>query len=440
MLFEEEISRITRAQFGIEPSMFADIETIYRADDPIMFDQMRSGFEAGLSAHSDPDGVLRKCFVGPDFAVFLLAAYPNDELQSIRPESRLYYPVCTYDEIRRIESPASAADILLKLRADEIAENVRLHRVFLRRRERTGSSWALSTHFSNGAFESYVSNLPDEKRQICESVAAGTAFLLQPNGICISTPWGTVVVVSESLEHYLYYMNFFLMTLDSKITSEEDASQALYIAIRTMMRTETPDFDLDPRGMAPEPLNERILSVVGAQIAFIVGHEYAHIIGGHIKNIRMAVPEMASMKSKDRPKIYSPAQEQEFAADLGSMLNPEWSKEQLFPYVAAAHWFFYGLDLLEEVTEYLEPNRRPGQHPSARDRLRHLRAELVGRELFDEEKCGDDAALAHTFVRLDGVKQSLRNILPKATDRLKVYGSQYLPSHRPGRLLDRIHY
>ncbi len=440
MRFQKEIERITREQFGVGPDAVADNEIIYRVDNPAAFDRMKSDFDVGLSTHPDAKSVLRRSFVGPKFAVFLLAAYPADEISRIRPESRRYYPICTIEEIRRIESPSSAADVLLKMRADEIASSTRLHRVFLRRRELNTSSWALSKHFSNVAFESYVTNLPDEQRRICEQVSAGTAFLLEPNGICISSPWGPVVVISESLENYLYYMNVYLMTLDSKAMSEEDASQALYISLRTMMMTETPDFDLDPRGLAPEPIHAKAHSVTKLQMDFIIGHEYAHILGGHINSIRMAALEVLPLPTRDQPKIYSHVQEQEFAADLGSLLNPGWSKRQLIPYVYAAHLFFYGLDLLEEVTDYLRPNSPQGQHPPARDRLVRLRTELASRGLFDEEHSGDNEEMSTTFLRLDFIRKSLRDILPKADDQMKVYGSMYLHSRRLLPLFDRIDY
>ena len=404
------------------------------------FDRMRANFLEGLSQHPDPSSVNRRCFVGPDFAVFLLHSYPAEDVQGIRQELHKYYPICSLEEIRRIEQPATASDILLKIRADEIASSTRLHRVFLRRRALNKSSWQLSTHFSTAPFESYVFNLPDEERRICEQVAAGTAFLLQPNGLCVATPWGPVVVISETLEHYLYYMNVFLLSQHADNKIDGDASQALYIAMRIMSGAEAPDFDLDPRGTAAEPLNSKARSLVQSQIDFIVGHEYAHILGGHVRTIRRAAPGVLPLPGELEPNVYSPLEEQEFAADLGSLLYPQWSKRQLIPYVGAAHWFFYGLDLLEEMNHYLNPKRPRGQHPSARERLFRLRTELMNRELFDHETYGDGSALATTIKRLDQMRARIREILPQAGDQLQAYGSHYLAPERPSGLFDRIHY
>jgi hypothetical protein len=440
MPFEEEIAHITREHFGIRPGISADTETIFRADNPTEFDRMKADFDAGLLKHRDPPSVMRRCFVGPKFAVFLLCAYPVEEIQNIPPQLRRYYPVCTTEEIRRLDSPKSAEDVLLRLRADEIVNNIRLFRVFLKRREVSGQSWSLSSHFSNGQFESYLLNLPEEKQRICAPVAAGTAFLLHPNGVCVSTPWGPVIVVSESLENYLYYMNVFLLTLDSEETEQQESTQALFIAIRTMILTETPDFDLDPRGLAPEPVNERARSLARTQMDFVVGHEYAHILCGHVRGIRLTAPSVFPLPPPKQPRIFSPAQKQEFAADLGSLLNPGWGKQQIVPYVYAVHFFFYGLDLLEEVTEYLHPKRQAGPHPAARDRLLNLRAGLVRHGLFDEKQYGDASAMKTTFRRIVKLRRTLRGMLPKIDDRIRMYGSMYLSSNTSAPRLDRIHY
>jgi hypothetical protein len=173
---------------------------------------------------------------------------------------------------------------------------------------------------------------------------------------------------------------------------------------------------------------------------FVVGHEYAHILCGHVRGIRLTAPSVFPLPPPKQPRIFSPAQKQEFAADLGSLLNPGWGKQQIVPYVYAVHFFFYGLDLLEEVTEYLHPKRQAGPHPAARDRLLNLRAGLVRHGLFDEKQYGDASAMKTTFRRIVKLRRTLRGMLPKIDDRIRMYGSMYLSSNTSAPRLDRIHY
>lgn len=444
--FDREIARIVRNQFGVGPSMAVDHEVIYRNSDSAAYDRMKAEFDTGLAKRRDRAKVLRRSYVGKHFAVFLLAAYPLKDLDGIKPEFVKYYPICTREELDRLANPRSAADYLLKVRADAIADDVRLHRVFLRRRELKGGAWSLSSHFSFAEFDSYLSALPDSMRARCETVQAGRAFLREPNGMCIPTEWGPVIVVSESLEHYLYYMNLFLMSFElnddeGRKFSVRDAPVALYLAIKTMMMTESPDFDLDPRGFASEPLHSKARAVARMQVDFVIGHEYAHILGGHLADTRISVTsDFTSNGTPAIEKIYSPEQQQELDADVGALINPEMNDMERDSMVIAAHWFFYGLDLLEEVANFLEPNRVSRQHPPSRERLIHLRSELAKRGLLDPQKFGSSDEMIATVQRLDKYRNSLRESFPSRVGLLKGYGSTYLPSRKGRKLLDHIDY
>lgn len=439
----DEINRVIREVFELDPvDMVIGTEVLYRSNGPEMYDQIRAEFEASLQGRIDETTIRKRTFFGPDFAVFLETAYPRSEVAGLSEHSTFYYPICTREEIASIERPTNAAHHLLKIRAEEIAESTRLNRVFLRRREKVGAAWSLTSHFDTHSFEEYLFSLPDALRAQCERVEAGFAFLLDPNAACIRSPHGDIIVVSETLGEYLFFMNLFLMTQGQSIPPE-DTSAALYIAIRTMMSTESPDFDLDPRGDPPEPLNSHCRAMVREQLQFVIGHEYAHHTLGHMgaRQQVTSAHEVFPGKLGSSEQVYSRSQQQEFEADRAALLDPDLSDGQLSIRLGAVSYFFFGLELWQTVRDFIAPPVRPSTHPPARDRLERLRDAVLGARTIDPERVGDDEMIRSNFDHLDRIKDSLRNrVLPLKIEAIERYGSTYLPSYRRKVLHDRIDY
>ncbi|SDI78634.1 hypothetical protein [Variovorax sp. OV700] len=438
----EKILQVIKEHFGIDQTdTVVSVEVLYRAAAPDAYDQLRSDFEIGMQDHPDAESMRRRKYFGPEFAVFFETSYPRKDIEGLTIDLALYYPICTREEILKIEHPTTAADFLLKVRADEIVDNARLTRVFLRRRERAAGRWSLTSHFDASPFEEYLWSLSDAKRLQCEQLEAGFAYLLEPNGACIRSPYGDVIVISETLKEYLFFMNLYLMTLDGESFPAEDSMCALFIAVRTMMLTETPDFDLDPRGDPPEPLKRQCLALAREQMQFVIGHEFAHHLLGHL-GVRGSAGAGHKVIPGDRGssvQIYSRRQEQEFDADLGALLNPDLSDSQLAFRLNATTWFFLGLDVWHAVKEYMAPPIHPSTHPSSRDRLLRLRNGVLSARNLDLETVGTDEVVRNNFDRLDSVKRILRNkVLPLQVEELEMYGSMYLPSYRPKILRDRI--
>jgi hypothetical protein len=442
--YSQRVARVLKRKFGLDQTTtMVDYEYIERASDPKRYDRMRGDFEAALVQHpARRKKVLRRAYVGPEFAVFVLNAYARSEIEGLRAGSISYYPVCTREEIARIEHPRGTADLLLKLRADEIANDPRLHRVFLRRRELAGSSWSLTSHFKDWAFENYLDSLPDDKRKVCEPAEAGMAFLREPNGLCLPTRWGDIIVVSEALEQYCYFMNVFMLNLDADAISKQDAHNAMYIAVKTMFMTETPDFDLDPRGTPPEKLDGPCRALAQLQLDFVIGHEYAHLLRGHLgpKSATATCRDMRYGPDAPAVTIYTPFQEQEFEADFGALFDADLSDGQRKQLMVAASWFFMGLDIYEEFVSHHPGIAEPCHHPSARARLLRLRAEMAKAELIDPDDFGTDERMKITLERLDRIKESVREEMPELIQPLLVYGSLYLPSYRGSKLFDRVDY
>jgi len=442
--YSEDVSKVLSEYFQIdEKTTVASIEILRRDSNPTEYDRLRFLFERRIRESLDGTLVRKRKYFGPQFAVFLDATFPKAEISDLRPDLVRHYPVCTLDEIRRIELPTTAADYLLTVRASEISENARLHRVFLKRRERAGNAWTLSSHFDNSPFEKYLACLPAKKRLICKEVEAGFAFLLEPNGVCVRSPFGHVIIISETLKEYLYFMNLFLMCYATEKIPKEDCVHSLFIALRTMLFTESPDFELDPRGTPPEPLDSHCKALVDEQMQFVIGHEYSHYLLGHLGQKAQLVSYVGVLPGADAldSRIYTPKQAQEFAADLGALSDPELSPQQLATRLNAANWLFLGLEVLDAAVGYISPPMHPRTHPTGRDRLLRLRQSVLDLIDLPLDQIGTDEDVDNNLDSVEGIKQKLcDDVLPFSIEQLEMYGSVYLPSYRLQVLADRVDY
>lgn len=436
-----EISAVIRSKFGLDPKNdVVNVEIIRRQTDPERYDRMRASFEAALAISPNREEVLRRSYVGDTFAVHLQSVFSRSEIEWIHPTLAVHYPVCTAEEIRRIQNPTTAADFLLILRADAIADNPRLKRVFLDRQKKSGENWSLTAHFECDDFSRYIGTLPQDKRAICRKMPVGMAFLREPNGSCMRSKHGDFIVVSESLRHYLYYMNAFL--LGQEALQVDDSLAALLIAVRTMLLTEAPDFDIDPRGDLPAEIDQFISTLVDHQIQFVIGHEYAHLLLGHLNRKMLGAPPlgMLPVDVQERFKYYTPKEDQEIAADAGALLDPQLSVQQAAERLIAATWLFLGLDIFYAVAACVDSSLcldRTHQPPI--ERIWALRQAAVGARSFDSEIMLSDEEVKQTIERINKVKEALlRDFVPNNLEAFKTNGSVYIPSFRGAILHDRI--
>lgn len=439
----DQIHRVIQTEFGLSPENdLICFEIVLRKQDPEGYDRLRAEFEKQLLSHPDSLAIRRRSYFGENFALHLQSSFARKEVAGIKPELTFHYPICTIEEIRRIEMPSSAADHLLVLRADAIADSPRLTRVFLERRSRQPDGWSLSSHFETAAFERYLNALPEEMRVECEGVPAGMAFLREPNGACIRSPHGDFIVVSEALKVFLYYMNVFLLA--QKDIPMKDCIAALMIALRVMFLTEALDFDLDPRGQLPEEVDGRITALVEDQLQFVVGHEYAHLLLGHLNadSVQQAPLGVFPTSAHISAHYYTPRQQQEFEADVGALLHANLDEEELAGRLNASTWFFLGLELLYAVSDYINPSMHaPKTHPEPIDRLLALRREVLGTRNIDVDRIYSDDEISNGIKMVHSLKEDLlKNFIPYQVDALETYGSIYLPSFRKAELYDRVNY
>ena len=219
------------------------------------------------------DGVI----VGDDRGRFHITGM-HERDDDLTPEESLFSPFCAKKEIIRLREIKSPHDYLLRFRAIAVVDSPRVSRVMSARRkkfERAGRIWSLSSYYDtlNDVGKRYVSRLSRRERKIARSVPSGFAPLAEANAVCLKSFVGEVIIVSEALRYFYYFMTICLHGARYGIDLTDRADAGL-IGLRVMIGSEAQDFDIDPRGTLPPRTEAAIRKHVNAMIEFTFGHEY----------------------------------------------------------------------------------------------------------------------------------------------------------------------
>lgn len=351
--------------------------------------------------------------------------------------------ICTADEVNRIFTPSNAFDYLLRMRAEPIVDSTRLFRVVLARMRAARTPWSLTNMFPQEDFHWYLSVLPQADRDACQVIPAGFVLSNDANGACIRSPFGDLVIVSLGLEHFLYFMNLAHLELGTEVPIHVRVA-AQRIAIRTMLKTETLDFELDPRGSVPANLHAKLTRLTRSQLRFVIGHEYAHHFLQHLgtENI-VDAPLYASLRGEPSVSFerhYNQSERDELEADVAAVQRPDLDEEERRQWVYAAMLWFTYLDIYQQVADQLlpHPSWKMRTHPAAVERLRNLFTR-VG------EPLGIPSALTEKLLeRAAFFKMALLEDVAVNTETYEFYGSIYLDepnSEWRGReLIDHMHF
>jgi len=416
-----------------------------RKGDLESFDRARDEYRKNLQNHPNRHEVAKRLYVADDVIVYVRNRHPRSTFTEIDPSNIKYYPYCSIDEIKNIERMETSDDYLLKLRADAIANTPRSIRIFLSRHRKSSENWSLSKYYANPAFSKYMERLTPEHASECKKIPAGFAFLKEPNGACIKTKLGNIIVISETLEYFLFFMNIFIFAKIWDIP-DRDRISSFVIATKTMLRTEPLDFDLDPRGTLPSAVEEQCWNMVRAQINFIIGHEYAHQILGHLGEGANGFDTFSMLGSAALPemesKYYTPRQSQELEADIGSILHAKYSDEETATNLDAATIFFIGLDIFYTVDAYINPPRNQIKtHPDPIDRLWSLRKKVHQARPGSKKYSYPEKDVTSLLKLMAAFKEHLvKKFLPVEIELLEDFQSVYLPSFRQKKLHDRFDY
>lgn len=303
-----------------------------------------------------------------------------------------FYAICSKSEIERIKDPQNGDDFILLLRADIIADNMRLYRVvkhYVDIAVRSGVEWSLEEFYKTDHFEYFKNNLPVDLKEKVDGIATGLIFTKEANGLIFKTDFGFCSVLSASLFYFIKFSFLALIDSEGRIPPEVCVA-SLRIAIRTMFEKETLDFDWDPRGIIPEDIEKVITAPYPYIMTFLAGHEYSHFLNGDLDDYH-AVQKTISTYFKDgedykKIGAYNSNQKQEFAADLGALNYPKFDDEEYNLYYYYALSWFAILAIFEAAENTMFPPFNKQSHPGAKARYNNILNNAKRPSNFEEMK------------------------------------------------------
>lgn len=365
-------------------------------------------------------------------------------MDEVEIQKHFFYPICNKSEIDRIFNVQSAADYLLKLRAETIVDHMRLFRVYRNKALRDEKNWSLEGSFNDAHYKSVLRKLPPEARSLCQNVSYGDIFSNSPNGMIFPTDYGPVTTISESLKFFLKFSHLALLDFGTNIPFHVRLN-SLRIAIRVMLKTEAMDFLMDPRGIVPNKIASAIHAPIPLQMQFIAGHEFAHFVLGHLSDSNLIEqPVFYAMSERDveyKPiKVYNSAQKNEFEADLQAILLPTYSARKRGELLHAALLWFGCLELYQSVCDVMFPQSSwtYQTHPTARERYENLLTNIPTPKGFLSQHWQEFPKLLEQMTKL------LQEDVSRNFEAYEMYGSTYLDEPntqwRGRELIDRVDY
>jgi len=347
-----------------------------------------------------------------------------------------YRIICNGKDVGDIIGLKNTEDYLLKIRADAILDNVRAIRVFQRRFNNSEDMTISKWYAKNDRENLYIENISKGNRDKLNKVPAGTAMISRANAICMAVEKGNIIVVSERLIYSLYFFNIFLYGTSLGF-NEQECFEAYLIALRTYYGYESIDFDLDPRGIFPTHVESSLQELTTLQYNFILGHEYAHHLLGHLKDSKLKDGYFFTSDNTRKTPHYKYRFKEEYDADWYALKNIKGNKNLKDDLANAAFCCFYFFYVLEQVGEYLAPqgNAQGKTHPYALDRLKNLRRRLKSSYGLNGEYLNNTKGYIDQMT-----KHFLSEILPYHTDEFELYGSHYFERFKSIILEDRVDY
>ncbi len=364
-------------------------------------------------------------------------------MNKLEIQKLFYHPICTKEEIERIFNVNNGLDYLLKLRADTIVDHTRLFRVYSNKALMGKEKWSLEGSFDKSHYRKVLKKLSEEDQKACNEIIYGDIFSNEPNGMIFTTEFGIITSLSESLRFFLEFAHLAILDFKSDIPSHV-RNNSLRIAIRTMLKTESLDFFMDPRGIIPKKIAHIINYPINLQMQFIVGHEFAHHILGHLDNKNIIEqPIFHAISSNDSDykseKVFNNSQKNEFEADIYAISSPKYSNIERARILHAALLWFVCLELYEAASDVMFPEPPwCKSHPSARERYENLLTNIPTPNGFDLSSWTDFRNVIDEFTEFVKEDVSL-NFKSYA-----LYGSVYLDKPntewRGKELIDRVDY
>lgn len=368
-----------------------------------------------------------------DVFIHIHNRFLNSEISDLSREEVFFYPFMDKKEIKQIFKIESASDYLLRLRAEQVENDMRLKRTFSKLKKRIGDKWSFTNYFESTQFRKYLKYLKQERKRFCTNIPHGTIHSNEANGMCFQTPFGNIIVLSYALRHFLFYMNVFHFGSQLGI-KEEDSFYSFLLAVRIMMGKESLDFELDTRGKLPKSIKRQIDFLTDWQMSFIIGHEYAHHYLGHLETKSILKSHTKVLAIGDKIQHYTHRHKCEFEADLHSIIESTFSPADKIEHIDGAFMFFTYLSMFDKVENYLSPRiGYSSTHPEPIDRIWKLResvTENIGLTKTQLQSIIDSSnSFMDTFIK---------DFLPYNVEKIEMTGSVYLPSYKKKILVDRL--
>ena len=365
---------------------------------------------------------------------------------NLNHERTWFMSICSDSELERIMNVQNAKDYILRLRAETIADNIRLYRVFLHERQKyeaKGWDWALEKYFTAYNYIDVLHSLDKEKEELCRQVAFGSIISNDPNGLIFDSPFGICSTYSIVLKYFSQFSCLALFHLNDKVPMHVKV-QAMRIAVRIMLQKESLDFEVDPRGIIPEKIQKEIAPIYPQQMTFIAAHEYSHFINGDLQ--KGATMKQAVLKAhfKDQTdykmlNAYNVSQQKEFKADIGAMTYPKYVEDWYARIYFATMVWFASLAIYEAAEDTIFPPNGYPSHPGAKARYNNLLENAPRPNNFDKKLYYETIPALVSFWE-DFVRQDVMENF----EMYEMYGSLYLDkpnSEWRGRdLIDRVDY
>lgn len=370
--------------------------------------------------------------------IHLTGIIKYSDYEGLGENASFFVPFCSRADIEKINSPKTASDYLLQLRAESIVDNPRLIRVFMARKGKK-ANWSLEQYYSERKREErYLSNLSKGNYERLKNIPSGSVYLDGANAICAKTNGGNIIAVSEPLEYFLYFMNIFFYgkSFGMKVG---DVAAAFRIAQRIMAGHESFDFDIDPRGNLPKNIDIWMRNITDLQYQFILGHEYSHHLLGHIKDSNLHSDSLSSFMAMyeggNTIQHYKYSHKLEYDADWHSIKNIKGNSKFKDDISNAAFLTLMYLETSRIVLDYINPRRANhiGTHPDPVSRIVKIRKKLNNRYGFTRELIDNNLDYLKRYT-----EQFISQYLVFNFDQFESYGSHYLPNYKARLLNDRV--
>lgn len=364
----------------------------------------------------------------------------------LKKERLRFGKICSPREFERIMNVQNGHDHILRMRAETIADDSRLYRVFLykvREYEERGEEWALEKYFKAYNYIDVFHALDKEKQEICGQVSFGSLISNEPNGLIFDSPYGVCSTYSTSLEYFSRFSCLALLDFGREIPWGVRA-QAMRIAVRVMLQKESLDFDVDPRGIIPQDIQDAIYPIYPMQITFIAAHEYSHLINGDLAKgatIKQAVLKAHFKDQTDYKMVdaYNMDQMKEFKADIGALTYPKQNDDWYSRLYYATMLWFASLAIYEAAEDTIFPAFGRQTHPGAKARYNNILENAPWPVDFDKNLYYKVIPELVSFWE-DFIKQDVSENF----ERYEMYGSLYLAAPntewRGPELIDRVDY